>query len=30
VLVTHDARIAARCQRQLGIEAGRLVSDREA
>ena len=30
VLVTHDAAIAARCQRQLGIEAGRLVSDREA
>jgi putative ABC transport system ATP-binding protein len=29
VLVTHDAGIAARCQRQLGIEAGRLVSDRE-
>jgi putative ABC transport system ATP-binding protein len=27
VLVTHDAGIAARCQRQLGIEAGRLVSD---
>jgi putative ABC transport system ATP-binding protein len=30
VLVTHDAGIAARCQRQLGIEAGRLVSDHEA
>jgi len=30
VLVTHDSGIAARCQRQLGIEAGRLVSDREA
>jgi putative ABC transport system ATP-binding protein len=30
VLVTHDASIAARCQRQLGIEAGRLVSDRAA
>ena len=29
VLVTHDTAIAARCQRQLGIEAGRLVSDRE-
>ena len=29
VLVTHDSGIAARCQRQLGIEAGRLVSDRE-
>jgi putative ABC transport system ATP-binding protein len=29
VLVTHDAGIAERCQRQLGIEAGRLVSDRE-
>ena len=29
VLVTHDAGIAARCQRQLGIEAGRLVSDHE-
>ena len=28
VLVTHDSGIAARCQRQLGIEAGRLVSDR--
>jgi len=25
VLVTHDARIAARCDRQLRIEAGRLV-----
>jgi putative ABC transport system ATP-binding protein len=30
VLVTHDTGIAARCQRQLGIEAGRLVSDHEA
>lgn len=30
VLVTHDSGIAARCQRQLGIEAGRLVSDRAA
>jgi len=30
VLVTHDAGIAARCQRQLGIEAGRLASDRAA
>ena len=30
VLVTHDSGIAARCQRQLGIEAGRLVSDHEA
>ena len=30
VLVTHDSAIAARCQRQLGIEAGRLVSDHEA
>jgi putative ABC transport system ATP-binding protein len=29
VLVTHDQAIAARCQRQLGIEAGRLVSDVE-
>jgi len=29
VLVTHDTAIAERCQRQLGIEAGRLVSDRE-
>jgi putative ABC transport system ATP-binding protein len=29
VLVTHDTGIAARCQRQLGIEAGRLVSDHE-
>jgi putative ABC transport system ATP-binding protein len=27
VLVTHDNAIAARCQRQLGIEAGRLVRD---
>ena len=27
VLVTHDAAIAARCERQLGIEAGRLVRD---
>ena len=27
VLVTHDASIAARCERQLTIEAGRLVSD---
>ena len=27
VLVTHDGGIAARCQRRLGIEAGRLVSD---
>jgi putative ABC transport system ATP-binding protein len=27
VLVTHDAGIAERCQRQLGIEAGRLVRD---
>jgi putative ABC transport system ATP-binding protein len=27
VLVTHDAGIAARCQRQLSIEAGRLVRD---
>jgi len=30
VLVTHDSGIAARCQRQLGIEAGRLASDRAA
>jgi putative ABC transport system ATP-binding protein len=29
VLVTHDSGIAARCQRQLGIEAGRLVTDQE-
>jgi putative ABC transport system ATP-binding protein len=28
VLVTHDAAIAARCQRQLHIEAGRLAGDR--
>ncbi|MBN8494476.1 MAG: ABC transporter ATP-binding protein [Burkholderiales bacterium] len=28
VMVTHDPGIAARCQRQLGIEAGRLASDR--
>jgi putative ABC transport system ATP-binding protein len=27
VLVTHDKAIAARCQRQLSIEAGRLVAD---
>ncbi|MFO1356980.1 ATP-binding cassette domain-containing protein, partial [Plasticicumulans sp.] len=27
VLVTHDAEIAARCQRQLHIEAGRLTRD---
>jgi putative ABC transport system ATP-binding protein len=27
VLVTHDAQIAARCDRQLRIEAGRLVPD---
>ena len=27
VLVTHDAAIAARCERKLTIEAGRLVSD---
>jgi putative ABC transport system ATP-binding protein len=27
VLVTHDAAIAARCQRQLHIEAGRLTRD---
>jgi len=26
VLVTHDPAIAARCDRQLRIEAGRLVS----
>jgi len=26
VLVTHDSAIAARCQRQLRIEAGRLVA----
>ena len=25
VLVTHDREIAARCERQLRIEAGRLV-----
>ena len=28
VLVTHDAEIAARCERQLRIEAGRLSDDR--
>jgi len=27
VLVTHDAALAGRCSRQLGLEAGRLVSD---
>jgi len=27
VLVTHDKAIAARCQRQLHIEAGRLVDN---
>ena len=27
VLVTHDRAIAARCQRQLSLEAGRLVGD---
>jgi putative ABC transport system ATP-binding protein len=27
VLVTHDAAIATRCDRQLRIEAGRLVAD---
>lgn len=26
VLVTHDREIAARCERQLRIEAGRLVA----
>jgi putative ABC transport system ATP-binding protein len=26
VLVTHDREIAARCERQLRIEAGRLAS----
>jgi len=30
VMVTHDAAIAAQCQRQLGIEAGRLVRDQAA
>ena len=25
VLVTHDPQVAARCERQLKIEAGRLV-----
>jgi putative ABC transport system ATP-binding protein len=25
VLVTHDARIAARCERQIRIEAGKIV-----
>ncbi len=29
VLVTHDRAIAARCQRQLSLEAGRLVGDME-
>jgi predicted ABC-type transport system involved in lysophospholipase L1 biosynthesis ATPase subunit len=28
VMVTHDAAIASRCDRQLAIEAGRLVRDR--
>ena len=27
VLVTHDSAIATRCDRQLRIEAGRLVAD---
>ncbi len=27
VLVTHDSAIAGRCERQLSIEAGRLVRD---
>ena len=30
VMVTHDAAIATQCQRQLGIEAGRLVRDQTA
>jgi putative ABC transport system ATP-binding protein len=27
VLVTHDKSIAERCERELGLDAGRLVSD---
>ncbi|WP_251359315.1 ABC transporter ATP-binding protein [Kangiella sp. TOML190] len=27
VLVTHDQNLAQRCQRQVGLEAGRLISD---
>ena len=30
VMVTHDAAIAGQCQRQLGIEGGRLVRDQAA
>jgi putative ABC transport system ATP-binding protein len=27
VLVTHDKSLAARCDREIGLDAGRLVSD---
>jgi putative ABC transport system ATP-binding protein len=30
VLVTHDRSIAARCDRQLHIEAGRVATEAEA
>jgi putative ABC transport system ATP-binding protein len=30
VLVTHDERLAARCDRRLVLEAGRLVAQPEA
>jgi len=30
VLVTHDASLAARCDREIGLDAGRLVSDSRA
>jgi putative ABC transport system ATP-binding protein len=30
ILVTHDASLAARCDREIGLEAGQLVSDSRA
>ena len=30
VLVTHDQALAARCEREIGLDAGRLVSDNKA